>query len=74
MHPPPKKEAALLHAAPDQTSNVTITVTQLGLPVKDVALRYSVTPRTVFRWIKQGKVRVVRTPGGHARVLVEASK
>ncbi len=32
----------------------------------------SVTPDTILKWIKQGKVRAVRTAGGHYRVSQEA--
>lgn len=33
----------------------------------EVARAFSVDPKTVSRWAKDGKLRAVRTPGGHRR-------
>lgn len=39
----------------------------------EVALIFRVDPKTVGRWIRQGRLgRVVRTPGGHARIRSSA--
>jgi len=40
--------------------------------VKEVAELYRVSPKTVYMWISQGKMPVVRTPG-KGRVYVPAS-
>jgi excisionase family DNA binding protein len=33
----------------------------------EVAVLFRVSPKTVTRWAKQGKVHAIRTPGGHRR-------
>lgn len=33
----------------------------------DVAEMFQVSPRTVERWAKTGKIKCVKTPGGHRR-------
>ena len=33
----------------------------------EVARMFSVAPETVYRWGRSGKLRSVRTPGGHRR-------
>lgn len=33
----------------------------------DVAKMFRVDPKTVTRWAKQGKIKSVKTPGGHRR-------
>ena len=38
------------------------------LTVRDVAGVLSVSTRTIYLWIKQGKLPVVRTPGGQIRI------
>lgn len=35
----------------------------------DVAKLFRVDPKTVTRWCQQGKIKSVRTPGGHRRIL-----
>lgn len=37
------------------------------LSVQEVAVRYDVTDKAVYKWIKEGKVRAERTPGGGIR-------
>lgn len=37
------------------------------LTPRQVAARFSVDPKTVTRWAKNGKLAVVKTPGGHRR-------
>ncbi|WP_082166743.1 helix-turn-helix domain-containing protein [Nocardiopsis sp. RV163] len=38
------------------------------LTVAEVGDLFRVDPRTVNRWVAQGRVPVVRTPGGHLRL------
>lgn len=33
----------------------------------EVAASFKVNPKTVTRWAKLGKLRAIRTPGGHRR-------
>jgi len=33
----------------------------------EVATLFNVDPRTVNRWVKQGRLKAFRTPGGHLR-------
>jgi excisionase family DNA binding protein len=33
----------------------------------EVAALFGVTPQTVARWARDGKLTVIRTPGGHHR-------
>ena len=40
------------------------------LTVKQTAEHFHVTPWTVYQWIKERKVLVVRTPGGRPRIVV----
>jgi excisionase family DNA binding protein len=37
------------------------------LTVSEVSALFRVDPRTVNRWAAQGRIPVVRTPGGHLR-------
>lgn len=37
----------------------------------EVAKVFNVDPRTVVRWAAQGKLRSIRTPGGHRRFFTE---
>ncbi|WP_435107269.1 BldC family transcriptional regulator [Nocardiopsis synnemataformans] len=37
------------------------------LTVAEVGDLFRVNPRTVNRWVAQGRIPVVRTPGGHLR-------
>jgi excisionase family DNA binding protein len=34
-----------------------------------VADAFRVDPKTVTRWARQGKIRFIRTPGGHRRYV-----
>ena len=40
------------------------------LTVAEVARRYRTTPRTVQRWIREGRLRAVRLPGGRGRYRI----
>ena len=33
----------------------------------EVARKFRVDPKTVGRWVKQGKLKRAQTPGGHGR-------
>jgi len=33
----------------------------------EVAAMFRVAPKTVMRWVKEGRLTAVRTPGGHRR-------
>lgn len=39
--------------------------------VRDIAVFFGVHPTTVSRWVKEGKIKAVYTPGGHIRILKE---
>lgn len=41
------------------------------LTPSEVAKWFAVDPKTVARWAKSGRLRHVRTPGGHRRYLKE---
>lgn len=43
-----------------------VTAGELMTPA-EVAAVFSVDPKTVTRWAQAGKLRWVRTPGGHRR-------
>ncbi|WP_349318895.1 helix-turn-helix domain-containing protein [Mycolicibacterium canariasense] len=49
----------------DQTSSF--------LTVNEVADRYRTTPRTVQRWIREGRLRAMRLPGGRGRYRINES-
>ena len=36
--------------------------------VKEVAARLRVKPRTVYRWLKSGRMKGIETPGGQHRI------
>lgn len=40
--------------------------------VEEVAARFRVRPRTVYRWLKAGRMAGIRTPGGQHRITGEA--
>lgn len=40
--------------------------------VEEVASRFRVKPRTVYRWLKSGQMVGIRTPGGQHRITGEA--
>jgi excisionase family DNA binding protein len=42
------------------------------LTTSEVAARFSVTPDSVLKWVKSGKIPALRTPGGHCRIPAEA--
>ena len=44
------------------------------LRVGEAADLLSVTPRTVQRYLESGKLRPVRTPGGHRRIRTDDVK
>lgn len=44
------------------------------LHADEAAFLLDVTPRTVKRYMEQEKLKYVRTPGGHRRVLTESVK
>lgn len=39
--------------------------------VKEVAAKFRVKPRTVYRWLKAGRMSAITTPGGHLRISGE---
>jgi excisionase family DNA binding protein len=41
------------------------------ITISQIAEDYKVNRKTVLRWIKEGKIKAVCTPGGHHRVLTE---
>ena len=72
MHPPDKKRNPAVPPSTngaDENQLAAENVARLGVTVKELALRHSVTSRTVWRWIKAARVTVVRTPGGHPRIV-----
>ncbi|MEE8138525.1 MAG: excisionase family DNA-binding protein [Thermoanaerobaculia bacterium] len=38
------------------------------LTPKELAIELRVVPKTVYRWIADGKLKAVRTPGGSFRI------
>jgi excisionase family DNA binding protein len=71
---PPKKEAALLHAASIQTSDANGTLQHPGVSIKEAAWHFSVHRRTVARWIREGKIKFTRLPSGRARIILEVAR
>lgn len=41
---------------------------------REVAEMFKVDPKTVKRWIYSGKLKAIRTPGGHYRVTEKSVK
>jgi excisionase family DNA binding protein len=37
----------------------------------EVAAMFGVNAKTVARWAKEGRIRYLRTPGGHMRIYAE---
>ena len=37
----------------------------------EVAVMFGVNAKTVARWVKEGRIRCIRTPGGHMRIYAE---
>ena len=37
----------------------------------EVATMFGVNSKTVARWAKEGRIRCIRTPGGHMRIYAE---
>jgi len=37
----------------------------------EVAAMFGVNAKTVARWAKEGRIRSLRTPGGHMRIFAE---
>jgi excisionase family DNA binding protein len=37
----------------------------------EVAVMFGVNAKTVARWAKEGRIRCIRTPGGHMRIYAE---
>jgi excisionase family DNA binding protein len=37
----------------------------------EVAAMFGVNSKTVARWAKEGRIRSLRTPGGHMRIYAE---
>jgi excisionase family DNA binding protein len=44
------------------------------LRTDEAAFLLDVAPRTVERYMEQGKIQFIRTPGGHRRALTESVK
>ena len=42
------------------------------LTVEEVAEAFKVKPRTVYRWLKSGRMYGIKTPGGQHRVPAES--
>ena len=40
--------------------------------VEEVAARFRVRPRTVYRWLRAGRMESIRTPGGQYRIPGQA--
>ena len=72
--PPPKKEAALSHATSNQDSNTAVTLQHPGITIKEYAWSVSLHPKTVAKWIRTGKLNVLRLPSGRVRIILEAIK
>lgn len=36
--------------------------------VEEVAAKFRVRPRTVYRWLKEGRMAGIKTPGGQHRI------
>jgi excisionase family DNA binding protein len=46
----------------------------MKLRTSEICKLYSISRRTLYRWIRLGMVNVVRTPGGHLRFDVDEVK
>jgi excisionase family DNA binding protein len=42
------------------------------LTVDEVADLFKVKPRTVYRWLKSGQMKGIKTPGGQHRIPAES--
>lgn len=40
------------------------------MTLKEVAVAWRVTDRTVRRWVEKGAVQIIKTPGGGLRVVI----
>jgi excisionase family DNA binding protein len=47
-------------------SNIPVLEDSLLMPA-EVGRLFRVSPKTVSRWAREGKIRAVKTPGGHRR-------
>jgi len=64
------REPAPAHAPPDPTiarRSVPIAGEDSWLTRTDVAHLFQVSPSTVTRWAREGRIPAKRTPGGHYR-------
>jgi excisionase family DNA binding protein len=43
----------------------------MKLRTSEICKLYSISRRTLYRWIKSGMISVVRTPGGHLRFDID---
>jgi excisionase family DNA binding protein len=43
----------------------------MKLRASEICKLYSISRRTLYRWIKSGKISGVRTPGGHLRFDID---
>ena len=63
----PKTERDAPVAAPPEQSTEPDASRERLLTVGEVAALFRVDPKTVTRWAASGRIKSVRTPGGHRR-------
>lgn len=59
---------------PGQLYNPNILLQKTKLLKEEAAFLLEVTPRTVERYMTDGKIAFTKTPGGHRRPLTESVK
>ena len=54
------------------THNANISMKKLFLTTTEAATMLFVAPDTVLKWVKAGKIKSYRAPGGHSRIPLES--
>ena len=58
----------------DEVYDPNLLLRKTKLLTEEAAFLLDVTPRTVERYMEQGKIQYSLTPGGHRRVITESVK
>ena len=73
--PPEKRNPAVPPSTngADENQVATDNLQHPALTIKEYAWSVSVHPKTVERWVRTGKLGVLRLPSGRVRIVVEAT-